>query len=75
MTNPVGPANRNAIYLIMLLVPLFWGGAFGTTKHVVTEIPPLTTAAFRFFLAGLLMNAWVAYRGGWDLVPVKRRWP
>lgn len=75
MTNTAGPANRNAIYLIMLLVPLFWGGAFGTTKHVVTEIPPLTTAAVRFFLAGLLMNAWVAYRGGWNWEPVKRRWP
>lgn len=75
MTNPSGPANRNTIYLLMLFVPLFWGGAFGTTKHVVTEIPPLTTAAVRFFLAGLLMTAWVAYRGGWDWAPIRRRWP
>lgn len=62
------------IYLIMLLVPLFWGGAFGATKHVVTEIPPLTASALRFFLAGLLMTAWVAGRGGWDWAPLRRRW-
>jgi len=74
VTNPAVPATRTAIYFIMLLVPLFWGGAFGTTKHVVTEIPPLTTAACRFFLAGLLMTAWVAWRDGWDWEPVKRRW-
>lgn len=74
MTKPAQSAHPNAIYFILLLVPLFWGGAFGVTKHVVTEIPPLTVAALRFFLAGLLMVAWVAARGGWDWEPVKRRW-
>jgi drug/metabolite transporter (DMT)-like permease len=68
------PLSQNTVYLVMLLVPLFWGGAFGATKHVLTEIPPLTTAACRFFLAGLVMTAWVALRGGWDWAPVRRRW-
>ncbi len=73
MNTPDKSARPNAIYFVLLLVPLFWGGAFGATKHVVTEIPPLTTAAIRFFLAGLLMTAWVAARGGWDWEPLKRR--
>ncbi len=73
MNTPDKSAHPNAIYFILLLVPLFWGGAFGVTKHVVTEIPPLTTAAIRFLLAGLLMTAWVAVRGGWDWEPLKRR--
>lgn len=74
MIKPAQPAQTNAIYFILLLVPLFWGGAFGVTKHVVTEIPPLTVAALRFFLAGLIMTAWVVARGGWDWVPVRRHW-
>ena len=40
--------SRAGIYLLMLLAPLFWGGAFGSTKHVLTELPPLTVAAVRF---------------------------
>lgn len=49
-------------YIILLLVPLFWGGAFGTTKHVLTELPPLTASALRFIVAGLLMLLWSAWR-------------
>lgn len=30
------------MYWLMLLVPLFWGGAFATAKHVITEIPRLS---------------------------------
>ncbi|MDT8901713.1 DMT family transporter [Anaeroselena agilis] len=74
MIKPDKPARPDPIYFILLFVPLFWGGAFGVTKHVVAEIPPLTTAAVRFFLAGLLMTAWVAARGEWDWAPLKRRW-
>lgn len=50
-------------YIILLLVPLFWGGAFGTTKHILSELGPLTTSVLRFMLAGLLMVAWSALRG------------
>jgi drug/metabolite transporter (DMT)-like permease len=71
---PAQSAHPNAIYFILLLVPLFWGGAFGTTKHVVTEVPPITVAALRFLLAGLLMTVWVAARDGWNWAPVRRRW-
>src|SRR5690625_7661743 len=43
------------IYVLMLFVPLFWGGAFVAAEHVITEIPPLIAAAFRFLMAGLLL--------------------
>ncbi|MBP2666488.1 MAG: yhbE 2, partial [Firmicutes bacterium] len=59
----------------MLLVPLFWGGAFGSTKHVLTELPPLTVAAFRFLCAGLLMTLWTIWRGEWDWRAVRASWP
>lgn len=67
--------NRVGIYLLMLLVPLFWGGAFGSTKHVLTELPPLTVAAFRFLCAGLLMTFWTIRRGEWDWKSVRDSWP
>lgn len=57
-------------YIILLLVPLFWGGAFATTKHVVTELPPLTASALRFMTAGLLMLLWSIWRKelNWPLI-------
>ncbi len=66
--------GRIGIYLLMLLAPLFWGGAFGSTKHVLTEVPPLTVAAFRFLVAGLLMTGWVVWRGEWDWAVVRKSW-
>ena len=58
----------------MLLVPLFWGGAFGSTKHVLTELPPLTVAAFRFLCAGLLMSLWTLWRGEWEWDVIRKSW-
>ena len=66
--------KRIGIYLLMLLAPVFWGGAFGSTKHVLTELPPLTVAAFRFLVAGLLMMAWVVWRGEWNWPLIRRSW-
>ena len=58
----------------MLLAPLFWGGAFGSTKHVLTELPPLTIAAVRFLCAGMLMTLWACWRGEWDWPAVRNSW-
>lgn len=58
----------------MLLAPLFWGGAFGSTKHVLAELPPLTVAAIRFLLAGLLMTGWVCWRGEWQWRIIRESW-
>jgi drug/metabolite transporter (DMT)-like permease len=68
------PARLAPIYFAMLLVPLFWGGAFGVTKHVVSELPPLTTAALRFFAAGVLLAIGAAALGGWNWAAVRRHW-
>lgn len=58
----------------MLLVPLFWGGAFGSTKHVLAELPPLTVAAIRFLCAGLLMSLWAMWRKEWDWHAIGQSW-
>jgi drug/metabolite transporter (DMT)-like permease len=67
--------GRIGIYFLMLLVPLFWGGAFGATKHVLAEVPPLTISAFRFLIAGALMVGWTVWRNEWDWKPVRESWP
>lgn len=67
--------SQRSVYLILLLVPLFWGGAFGSTKHALSELPPLTLSALRFSLAGLLLAAWVTARGEWNWPLIRRHWP
>ncbi|HWR40799.1 MAG TPA: DMT family transporter [Patescibacteria group bacterium] len=66
--------NNAGIYIVMLLVPLFWGGAFGVTKHVLTELPPMTTSAVRFGLAGLILLSWAVVKGGWNGRAVRQNW-
>ncbi|MDU4959674.1 MAG: DMT family transporter [Sporomusaceae bacterium] len=67
--------SQRSIYIILLLVPLFWGGAFGSTKHALSELPPLTLSALRFSLAGLLLAAWVTARREWNWPLLRRHWP
>lgn len=43
------------IYILLLLVPLFWGGAFVAAAHVVQELSPITAASFRFGMAGIIL--------------------
>nr|WP_033404878.1 DMT family transporter [Gracilibacillus lacisalsi] len=62
------------IYFLLFLVPLFWGGAFGTAQHVITEISPLIAATLRFGSAGLLLLIIVLLRGEWNWTVLRSRW-
>lgn len=62
------------IYFLLLLVPLFWGGAFGAAKHVITEVPPITAAALRFGLAGIILLVIALFSGIWDIIAIKGQW-
>ncbi|MFC7442555.1 DMT family transporter [Laceyella putida] len=63
-----------SIYFLLLLVPLFWEGAFGAAKHVITEISPITAATLRFGLVGLILLVIVLIRSEWNLEVLKRFW-
>ncbi|MFC4559865.1 DMT family transporter [Virgibacillus kekensis] len=63
-----------AIYFWLLLVPLFWGGAFVAADHIITEIPPVTAAAFRFGSAGILLLIFVLLRKKIDITAIKKQW-
>ncbi len=62
------------MYLLMLLVPLFWGGSFATAEHVITEIPPLVAATIRFALAGAILVAIVLIKDEWNMSVLSRNW-
>lgn len=66
--------QSNGIYFLMLLVPLFWGGAFATAKHVITEIPPLVAATLRFGIAGILLALIVTMKKEWHWKEIRKRW-
>lgn len=59
-------------YLILLIVPIFWGGAFGTTKHALIELQPLTESALRFLLAAFFMILWSTWKNEWDWTLIKK---
>lgn len=63
-----------SIYFLLLLVPLFWGGAFVAAEHIITEIPPITAAAFRFLSAGILLLIIVLIQGYIDVHALKKQW-
>ncbi|EOO29800.1 hypothetical protein ICM_03709 [Bacillus cereus BAG1X2-3] len=67
--------NRiNRMYIIMLLVPLFWGGSFATAEHVITEIPSITTATIRFGLAGCILIGIVFMKSEWNTSLLLKNW-
>lgn len=63
-----------AIYFWLLLVPLFWGGAFVAAEHIMTEIPPITASALRFGPAGIILIILVLIRGNINLKSIKKQW-
>ena len=45
-------------------VYLVWGSTYLAIRVVVETLPPLLSAGVRFITAGLIMLAWLAFRGG-----------
>ena len=52
----------DSTYLLLVLVPIFWGGAFVAAKFVVHELPPFTVATIRFALATLCLLPLMYYQ-------------
>jgi drug/metabolite transporter (DMT)-like permease len=63
-------ASRRALALVALvLLMLVWGSTFVVTKAVVRELPPLTLACLRFFLAAGTLAPFAIARGGLRQLP------
>src|SRR5690625_3941780 len=63
-----------AMYVWLLLAPLFWVGGFVAAEHVITEVPPITAAALRFGVAGLILLILVVWRGQVNFNGIMKHW-
>lgn len=56
-------------YSVTLLLTVLWGVQHVAIKAVIADVSPVTQAAIRFFLAGLLLYAWAR----WQRIPLFAR--
>jgi len=68
-------ATRPAYWQILLafgIIYFVWGSTFFAIRVGVHEVPPLLLAAMRFFVAGIVMYAWLLFGG--EPSPTLREW-
>jgi len=58
--------------LAFSIIYFVWGSTFLAIRIGVQEVPPLTLAALRFFIAGIALYGWVLLRG--ERQPDRREW-
>ena len=71
ITSPARPPAWQ-ILLAFAIIYFVWGSTFLAIRVGVREIPPFLMAALRFLAAGLLMYAWLWWRG--VALPTQRQW-
>ncbi|MGC3981113.1 MAG: DMT family transporter [Steroidobacteraceae bacterium] len=63
-------------YVFLVLTTFFWAAVFHLGKYAVAYLSPLSVAAWRFALAGVVMAAYLAWHRTWDGAAVRRNfWP
>lgn len=71
----VKTAIRPAQWKILLafgIIYIVWGSTYLAIRIGVQELPPFLMAAMRFFVAGIVMYAWLRLRG--TPAPTRRQW-
>lgn len=71
MKSEARPASWK-ILLAFAMIYFVWGSTFLAIRVGVHEVPPFLLAAMRFFTAGLVMYAWLRFKG--TPVPSRREW-
>ena len=80
MTSPAAAVTKRAgappawmEWSALWTVYLVWGSTYLAIRVAVETLPPLLSAGVRFLTAGLVMFAWLAFRGGRQRVRVTKR--
>jgi drug/metabolite transporter (DMT)-like permease len=60
------------IFLAFAIIYFVWGSTFFAIRVGVHAMPPLTMAALRFVISGIVLVAWQISRG--EKLPVRREW-
>lgn len=63
-----------AAWVMLLTLGMIWGGSFFFARIAVADVPPLTLAFLRVFLAAIALHIFVAGRFG-VYVSIRTRWP
>lgn len=60
------------IWLQLLLTTLGWAATFHVSKHIVSEMPPLSAAIWRFAIAVAFLLPLTTHREGWEWGALRR---
>jgi drug/metabolite transporter (DMT)-like permease len=71
MEAPVRPPAWKTI-LAFSIIYFVWGSTFLAIRVGVREVPPLVLASMRFFVAGIVLFAWMRLKG--TPSPTRRQW-
>ena len=61
---PARPGMSTAAWAALIAVYFLWGSTYLAIRYAIESIPPLSSAALRFTLAGLVLAAFLAVRRG-----------
>lgn len=64
--------SRWKILLAFAIIYLVWGSTFLAIRIGVREVPPFLLAGIRFFIAGIVLYAWMRVKG--TPSPTRRQW-
>jgi len=64
--------KHRAVYLALIFSTFFWGANFNLGKYVVHSTDPLSAAAWRFMLAGIIMTLYTVLKEGIDWAGIGR---
>ena len=64
--------SRWKILLAFAIIYLVWGSTFLAIRVGVREVPPFLLAGMRFFIAGIVLYAWMRVKG--TPSPTRRQW-
>ncbi|GAA1968709.1 EamA family transporter [Catenulispora subtropica] len=70
---PGRPRMSSAAWAALGAVYFIWGSTYLAIRYAIESIPPLSSAALRFTLAGLILAAFLAIRRGPAALRVSRR--
>jgi drug/metabolite transporter (DMT)-like permease len=76
VTNPnstaVSESHRTRLILAFFAIYVLWGTTFLAIRIAVEELPPLFAAGSRFFIAGVLLYAFMRFKG--QAKPTANQW-
>src|ERR1700684_3012657 len=66
------PPRAWKVLLAFAIIYLVWGSTFLAIRIGVREVPPFLLAGMRFFIAGIVLYAWMRVKG--TPSPTRRQW-